>query len=191
MRNAVFGVGALVAGLLMANLARGMDTVLIQSTFTTGLDGWTSDVPGNVAWQPKGGKRKGFVKFTDSVQGGTFLFAPAEYFQFFRGLSGKDRIVFYHRVIVETAPTTFEPYMIRLSGPGGAASWTGSPPVGPGGWVKLVVPLKPTLWTISSGTWKELLRNVTSFSILIELAHNTPRGETDIEGIDRVQLIQR
>lgn len=54
----------------------------------------------------------------------------------------------------------------------------------------MVVPLVAGDWTVTSGTWEQLLANVTDLQIDIELVSNASiPGDTDIEGIDNIALI--
>jgi hypothetical protein len=165
--------------------------VAIASNFTTGAQGWTSNTPAEVAWQSTGGSPGGFIQFTDQTGNSTYIDAPASYHAAYTKLNNAGYITYQHAIIAETGVTSYSPYEIRLSGPGGAAKFDGSPPTATStGWVTVVAPLVSADWTVTSGTWTGLLASVTDLQIDIELVTNaTIPGDTDIEGIDNVAIV--
>ncbi len=50
----------------------------------------------------------------------------------------------------------------------------------------MAAPLLETPWTVTGGTWADLLADVTRIEIDIELINNS--GGTDIEAIDNIEL---
>jgi hypothetical protein len=182
---------ALAASIFCAlpSIAHAADVIVVETTFQDGLDGWKSNVPDEINWEPSGGKPAGFLKSTDKTSGPTTAIAPRKFRGNYRDL-GITKIVFNHRVIEQTNDTAYSPYEIRLSGPRGSARWTAEPPTGVGPWVKKTARLRQADWEVTSGTWNGLLKKVTKLEIEVELATNaTIPGDTDIEGIDNVQLL--
>jgi PEP-CTERM motif len=163
--------------------------IIAESTFDTGLDGWTSNTPSQISWSKTGGNTGGFILFEDETNDWTVVNAPSAFLGNYTALNGVGTISFDHKIIAETGIQSLSPYEIDLSGPGGSATWTGATPKGVTGWVTLNVPLVKSDWTINSGTWNGLLANVTQLQIPVELVTNdTIPGDTDHEGIDNVIL---
>jgi hypothetical protein len=162
--------------------------VLAQSSFDADLDGWTSNQ--DTKWKSRGGRPGGYIRFEDATGSFSFIFAPAKFFSAIEQAGRSGQIIFFHRIIGETNIKSVNPYTVELSGPHGAATWTGDMPTGTTPWVKVKVPLKQRKWTVTSGTWRGLMRKITSFSIQIELVTNNQiPGDTDIEGVDEVKVV--
>lgn len=183
----------------------GAQQVSAESTFDSSTDAWTSDIPGDIARKANGGQSGGFMRFNDTVGGGTFLIAPAKFLGDYRPLARKTgpvcgarprparcdgSIAFFHRIVAVTNVVSIDPYSVVMSGPGGSATWKGAVPEGETGWVKVKAPLRKSHWVVTSGDWNGLLANVTDMRVQIELVGNTTvPGDTDVEGLDQIQLL--
>ena len=75
--------------------------------------------------------------------------------------------------------------VFRISGPAGTAQLTLPVSAGPSAahWQTLVVPLDPAIWTVS-GTWPELLANVTYFDLDAEFINGD-----ETSGYDNIRLL--
>jgi hypothetical protein len=179
---AIFGGGAAQAG------------VIASSTFTSGLDGWTSNTPAQITQQSTGGNPGGFMLFTDATDDATFVSAPSAFLGNYIAL-GVSSISLDFNIIAETQIDSVSPYSFGLSGPGGSAVWTGANPGSSPtpGWVHLSAAISdaapPSGWVVHSGTWAGLLANVNVFDITIEIVTNDQSGTwIDKEGVDNVVL---
>jgi len=179
------------SALLMAGVAallpHSVGALEIVSDFDSGLDGWTNELgDGSTSWASSGGNPGGFLHFNDNFAA-EWAVAPSKFLGDWRRFNMVGKIIFDHRLIsIGENAYEFLPYEVRISGPGGSAVWVGHRPTGPTGWLRFVVILMPSLWTVTSGTWEGLLENVTDFRILIERCRNNGFGEED--GLDNVRL---
>ena len=153
----------------------------VISTFENDFDGWTSTV--GVNWQSSGGNPNGYLRFIDSgpANGGQ-LFAPSKFLGDWTSFDGSGQLSYDFRVF-QTGPPYFA-RGVRISGPGGTASWTGPTATDQTGWTKSVVPIRADAWTVSAGRWADILTNVT------ELFVGMPVSSSAVEttGIDNVLL---
>ena len=187
-----YGLVALaIAGFTCSEAQAG---VIASSTFDTGLDGWTSNTPSQIAWQSTGGNPGGYIQFTDASGDSTVVWASSSFLGNYASL-GVSSISFDDNIIAETQVQSVGQYEIDLSGPGGSATFLGNQPPAtyPTGWIAvtaaIAVDAPPSGWTVTSGTWLGLLANVTQVQIPIELVTNSQSGSwTDVEGIDNVTL---
>lgn len=167
--------------------------VPVVSTFDAGLDGWTGDNPGELSFAAAGGNPGGFLRFDDNSPSGGEAFAPAKFLGDWSALDGIGSIS-YDQIVISTgsffsvgSPT------IALVGPGGEATWTSPVPAPnscPGNlfcdWETVDAPLVEGLWSVTSGSWENLLQDVTSFSIWGDLYGSL--SVPDAEGLDNVRL---
>ena len=182
-------VAALAAGLAFATAPAAADTVLAQSTFDTGLDGWTSNEPSEIEWSATGGHPGGGVLFHDDINDGTWLEAPSKFLSGaidFRKLDGKAYIAFQHEIVKDSGTGVID-YEIDMIGPGGTAVFLGGPPPQRlNKWFTVAAPLLEGNWTMASGSWKALMTDVTAIWIRVELVHAAP----DVAAMDNITLVK-
>jgi hypothetical protein len=164
-----------------------------MSTFDSGLDGWISNTPALINWASSGGNPDGYVRFRDEIGALTYISAPAKFLGDWSALDGAGAIKFDHRIFdMGGGLQEFLPYRIDIFGSGGAAAyWEGANPIGANIWETVVAPLNASDWTISSGSWSDLLSDVTELHIQIEQVDNTnsKASKVEIAGIDNVNLV--
>ena len=169
-----------------AQVARAQSlAVPVVSTFDSNADGWT----GNGDFATEDGNPGGYMKYPGStgVAAPSDIVAPSKFLGDWSALDGVGLIEFDHRIFeVGIAVVEFFPYSIGLSGPSGAARWTGPTPSGPTEWVTFAVPVREESWTVTSGTWAGLLSDVSSLLLRIELVSNSAGADHD--GIDNVRI---
>jgi hypothetical protein len=171
------------------------DAVIAQTTFDSDLGGWTTNTTPDVAWSAKGGNPGGEALFTDITSGvGTVLLAPTTFLSpavNYAKLDGKAYISYQHLMVKETDILAVGNYSLTLSGPGGAATFTGAQAIvldKKNQWTTIAVPLLQADWTITSGTWSALLANVTSLQVPMELVSNGSSNE-DQEAVDNIMIV--
>jgi hypothetical protein len=175
---------------LTRSFAQANRITFVQSTLDTDLDGWTSNTPAEATWSATGGDPGGFIRFQDASAVQTYITAPPKFLGDYSGLNGAGSIQFEHRIFQETQLIDLYPYEVRLSGPGGAATWDGPTPAGTNDWTTISAPLDLAAWSVTGGAWTDLLTNIDRLEINIELAQNDNHfAVTDIEGIDNVQVV--
>ncbi len=180
----------LVAGAASA-ASCGPEKARVVSPFTNGSGGWGSNTPAEVAWQSSGGNPGGYLLFTDATNATTYIDAPKTYRGSYAALNGLGYITFQHKIFSESNVNGYDPYEIRLYGPGGSATFTGgTPTAGSTSWLTVVAPLVEADWSVTSGTWTGLLANVTDLQIDIELVSNST-VPNDVEAIDNVAVVSK
>lgn len=156
----------------------------VTTPFDSGLGGWTSNTPAEIVWEASGGNPGGYARFTDATPNHTYLIAPPEYLGDWSGLDGAGSISYDHNVIWLTgsafAPV---PYTVRISGPGGEATWSGAIAPRRPGWTRVTAPISEPSWSVGSGRWDDILTEVQTLSIRIEQFSNM-----DITGLDSIVL---
>lgn len=163
-------------------------TLIAESTFDVGLDGWTG-LPSELSWAAAGGNPGGFARWQDASVSSLPLSAPAKFLGDWSALDGVGFLSFDQAIFLSGTLTGRGNRGVSISGPGGIAGWVGplAPNGCPGqpdcGWTTFVVPLVESDWTVSSGLWSDLLANVTSLQITPELYSNP-----DSSGLDNVRL---
>ena len=180
-------VATTVVSLLVtfAHTLAGAVTSPPASTFDTGLEGWTANTPGEVAWAEGGGNPGGYLRFDDYSISRTRIFAPSQYLGDWSGLDGAGQILFDHRIFHSEGVAGVQPYQIELSGAGGTARWFAFAPQGAGDWVTLTAPISRNNWVVD-GSWQDLLNSVEQLAITIELVNNVEPFGTERAGIDNV-----
>lgn len=195
MNRAAAFVLPLAAMLCLSSAARAAgDKVLVKSTFDSTLDGWTSNTPAEVQWNASGGNPGGEALFTNASGSTSDLIAPVKFLApavNYAKLDGKAYFSWQHLLVTETGVTGGTPFEIRLFAPGGIeAKFDGGIATvsKKNKWLTAVAPLVGPDWTVTGGTWSDLLANVQGVEIDIELINNGS-GSTDIEAVDNIALV--
>jgi len=157
-----------------------------SSHFDVDDEGWTATAA-EVSHVASGGNPDGFLRFVDASGDATFIIAPAKFLGNWSALNGTGTIFWDHQIFVTGTVSSFLPHEVRISGPGGTATFTGGTPDGTSGWIQQSAPIEVASWTVNSGSWPAILANVTDFRISIEQVVNLSVPE-DIAGIDNVVL---
>lgn len=175
---------------LLAAIAVGSPALARPSTdFDTGPEGWT--FPASAEWQPTGGNGDGFIfggiVEDENITAGAF--APAEYLGNWTSLDNTGSLSFdFKRFDNGDDPRAFFPLIVQIAGPGGNATWTGPTIVNPTDWTNYVVPIEQGAWSIDDGTWADILSNVETLYIQLELVL-TDGPIDDTAGLDNVVLV--
>ncbi|MCP5522958.1 MAG: hypothetical protein H7A46_15580 [Verrucomicrobiales bacterium] len=162
---------------------------VVFSTFDTDLDGWTVD-RGSYSWEVSGGNPSGHLSADNHLDyaHGTAI-APSKFHGNWSSFEGGGTLRYDHRISTLGSDVTgYSPYQVVISGPGGEAAWTGSTPSGLTDWTPIFIPISPSSWDMKSGSWNELLVNVTSLQIRIEQVLNSTPDAGDLCHIDNVVL---
>ena len=189
MRQLTAGIVASVLAFVGAGQASG---TTVSSTFDGGLDGWYSNTPAEINWDPGG-----YVRFVDGSAASTGSGAPPKFLGDWSHLDGIGVLSYDHRVFQvgggNPAPL-WGVLGVQIWGPAGDATFvedhplSGGPPTATG-WITAEVPIDESHWTIDNGTWGAILSNVTEMGILIERIHNVGVPSEEVSGIDNVHLI--
>lgn len=170
---------AVITALLQSTYAQ-----LVVSTFDSGSDGWTFTT--GVTHQSSGGNPAGYLLFIDSgpADGGQ-LFAPSSYLGDWSALDGIGVFAFDFRNF--TGPSDFTAVgSVVVSGPGGLMRSPGAPnTTGTSNWQTIATPINESAWTIVSGTWADIIANVTQVRINMPVSSSA----TEITGVDNVRLV--
>ncbi|MCS7466146.1 putative Ig domain-containing protein [Stieleria sp. ICT_E10.1] len=162
-----------------------------ESTFDDGPAGWTlsENQEANFSWHDSGGNEGGHIRFTDILNPGSQFIASASFLGDWSELDNRGVLTYEQRVFaVGGSVINTHPYSVSISGPGGSANWTGDTPTGVTPWIQQIVPIQESEWTITSGTWSEILADVDRLAIAGELFGNNT-NPPDVSGVDNVRLI--
>jgi len=162
----------------------------VASTFDSDLDGWTGDNSGELSFSSSGGNPGGFLRFDDNAPSGGKLQAPGKFLGDWSMLNGAAAIRYDHRVITGGTFTDPAARSVDISGPGGAARWTGGFPCTTErcstAWETVTVPLTESAWSVESGSWEALLDEVTTLAIRGD--HFTSLLVPDASGFENIRL---
>ncbi len=162
----------------------------VTSTFDTGTDGWTWDSGLNAAftWESSGGNPGGYIRYDDNKDTGPVsgIYAPADYLGDWQ-TPDITYLTYETKVFSTGSIASFGHYQVWISGPGGSAKWIGpNPPASAGDWLLIEVPITESQWIVESGSWGDLLPNITELYIHMEYYSNWTSFE--IVGIDNINL---
>jgi hypothetical protein len=164
--------------------------IVAYSGFDGNLEGWTSNTPSEVSWKMTGGNPGGYAQFVDGSSGESFFLAPSSFLGDLRILDGSGTLSYDLRLVqLGGFNSGMVPHEVRLIGPGGQANWIGEIPTEGLNWNHLIIPVQENSWNVVSGSWDQLLANVTSLRIRAEHFNNflgQPNRETFT--IDNVTL---
>ncbi len=165
----------------------------VSSTFDADLDGWTPTVPADFSHQAAGGNPGGYVHMVDSGGGSGQITGPSKFLGDWSALDGKGRISFDHKLFQTggySGPSKIVDYELNLIGSGGnSANWTSSGPTGTTDWVSIVANIVESDWTILTGSWSNLLLDITELRVRVEMVDNAGFPDSrDIAGVDNVSL---
>lgn len=184
----IFALALTIAGFTGISLVQA--GIVAFSGFDNGLEGRTSNLPSEISWKVTGGNPEGYAQFVDGSAGETFFVAPASFRGDLRILNGTGTLSYDQRLVqIGGFNSGMVPMEVRLFGPGGQANWIGEFPIEGLQWNHLIVPFQQSAWNVVSGSWDNLLANVTSFRIRAEHVDNfwgQPNRETFT--IDNVTL---
>lgn len=162
-------------------------TAQVVTTFDTDLEGWLVTGDNSASWEPTTGNPGGCLSVNDLATGiHNYAIAPPVYLGDWSGFTAADTLafdVYLHNTSGGSHSTG--PYMMRVAGPGGAAYAIDPEANYPPDriWTTYAASLDPAEWTITSGTWSEILENVTSVRLNGEYVYGD-----EITRIDNVRL---
>ncbi len=171
--------------LVLVLIVPGLCFSAIVSNFDDGtLDGWTKSGDGSITNPGSGGNPGGFLQATDPATGpNTWGIAPSKFLGDWSQYDNTGFISFDMIVLSGGSPTTEKPN-VYISGPGGSASTFANTKVS-STWKTFVFPIIESNWEIKSGSWDNLLTNVTMLKIDLEQIQGK-----EVTGIDNVTLSQ-
>jgi hypothetical protein len=182
---AILGFSALAVSSL------GRASIIASSAFDAGFDGWTSS-PGSplaFSWESSGGNPGGYIRYDDNLEGpgeaGSAVFAPAGYLGNWAD-ADVTQLSYQMNVFSTGAVAGVGNYIVGLESPSGSALWIGPLANANVPWFQLDVPIVESDWTVSSGTWNDILSNVTELRIGMELYSSGVTAE--VTGLDNVEL---
>ena len=171
----------------------GAAAVIAFSGFDSGFDGWSEGIgnhPSTFTWQASGGNPSGYVKFDNNFGpiASTRMSAPSS---FLGDWSAKGVETFsYDIAIFQTGDYVGSPtaHNVYISGPGGSATFTG-PSAGSSpssDWMNISAGIDESLWSVSSGSWSDILSDVTTLEV--RMAFYTNISVFEITGLDNPTL---
>lgn len=168
--------------------------LIASSNFDSGAQGW--QLPASTQWEAVGGNPGGYLlgAIEESSNATSVASAPAAYLGSWRALECAGWLRFDYRRFSNGSGTIsqFLPLTVKIRGgtdnPNGEATWTGPIITAPTQWLSFYVPIAFAAgWSVSAGSWSDILTNVTSLTIQIELVANSGASD-DKAGLDNVIL---
>jgi len=162
--------------------------VNVRSTFDSDIDGWGYEGSGNLYYISQGGHFSGYARYEDISGGGGdgWIIAPAKFHGDWTTLDGQGVLSWDHIILQAGGVGTILQAQAMIEGPGGTARCT-TPEFMTEYWKEFSVPIDETAWWVISGTWADLISNVTVLKIRIEAVWNNA-SPLDIDGVDNVIL---
>ncbi|MBN1816575.1 MAG: hypothetical protein JW828_04395 [Sedimentisphaerales bacterium] len=145
--------------------------------FNTGGTGdWSFANTGGVSNPGSGGNGGGYLSIADKAGVLSVALAPAKFLGDWSSLDGSGIVTADLRIVRRggTAPDISE--FIRISGPGGSAFVPIEPAAFPESslvWKTFTYPIDASAWTVDSGTWQDLLQDVSECRIVVEFYDGT------------------
>ena len=136
-----------------------------------------SDSRGTYELLDSGGNPGGYIGFTDNANAGgnPLMFAPSSYLGNYLLLNGA-RFDFDAKVEQSTGHNV----QITLSGPGGEAFFSDPTTTVTTTFESYSAPIDENLWTVNNGTWENIIANVTSLSLSLDIVNGLgPDGAVD------------
>ena len=169
-KNGIFGrAGFFVAFILLLLPSTGGAN--ITSTFDTDLDGWHKTGCSDLQWSSTDGNPGGcLVVDDDGEQDRNYAVAPHKFLGDWSHFNSPQTLSFDIKYDLHEGYYSPGPFLIRIGGPGGVAT-VANPSFPENQWKTIVVtvdPDAPVGWTLVSGSWHDLLSNVTSLRINAE-----------------------
>jgi hypothetical protein len=165
----------------------------VLSEFTEDLEGWvlTPSRFGRLT-HAEGGNPGGCAQYNDeSLLLDANIIAPASFRGDWSALDGIGVLTWDHRRIDGYAASTKE-LVAYLEGPGGSAIYYSGIHPAISSWVTVSAPLREENWNVYAGSWQNLLANVTSLQLRVDLLNNKkqddPAKTSEISAIDNVRV---
>jgi hypothetical protein len=156
------------------------------STFDNDLEDWTEHEAIHIWWEQTTGNPGGFLESVDlSRRGAADARAPAAFTGDWSGLHGSGAIRWDVRCVDPGGAALEARPIVKLVGPGGAAIHQSECMVGHT-WRPFEVPLHESLWTVTRGTWQNLLAEVQELLFDLDLTNGN-----DQNGLDNVIVYGR
>jgi PKD repeat protein len=145
-------------------------TAQVLSDFETGTtDGWVSEGDGVYFWEGGTGHPGGCLRVNDDATGDmNRSYAPVKFLGNWSAATAFDTLkadIFLHRISTTYVTTN---YVFRIIGPGGQATGILNPKPISDTWTTYMISLSASDWQLNSGTWSELLQNVTTLIVTME-----------------------
>jgi hypothetical protein len=173
----------LILLILSGTLMKGVSQVI--SDFEGGTnDGWVTEGDGRYYYEAGTGNPGGCLRVDDDATGDmNRAFAPLKFLGNWSSATSLDTLkadIYLHPVSGGYALPNF---VFRIIGPGGQASGIISPPVPSNIWTTYKISLSPSDWQLNSGTWSNLIQNVTTLIVTTEYINGD-----EYDRLDNVRL---
>jgi len=146
---------------------------LMCSSFepTDGLDGWNFQNTGSITVNTTDGNPPNAIQLADQSGDLSIAYAPPKFRGDLSAWNGVGALSFDVRVNTNLTAVLPPAPHVRLAGPGGEASVAATAQEvlqATNQWHTFNYPLDVASWTMTSGTWNDLLANVTTIGITLE-----------------------
>jgi hypothetical protein len=173
----------LLAIILAAGMSPAVMAQTIQSTFDSGLEGWTTSAGGSITFSATGGNPGGFLQQADLDLTDMFVTAPALFLGDLSAFLG-GTVTFDVRQIIGTAD--YPPFgIVQLRSGGNNVFADIVPPGNPGvAWSTHSVTLDAASFATSPANFASILSNLTALEVTLE----SQVGVNETVGFDNFSL---
>jgi hypothetical protein len=161
---------------------------VLESSFTSSVEGWVAPTNASLSWNSAGGDPGGCAQAAVSTGGVLLMTAPSKFLGNWTSVSVAPGAISIDAWRYSYSAGAERGLGVVLSGPGGSASIQFASACGPATyqWQTQIIPLEPDLWTVTTGSWPALLRNVTNFQVVCSFQDS--EGEVNLFDNIRVLL---
>ncbi|MBI1193572.1 MAG: hypothetical protein GC205_10405 [Bacteroidetes bacterium] len=135
------------------------------------LEGWSFQFVAGAAVDTVLGLPPGSARIGDKSGILSNAVAPPKYLGSWAALDGNAQLSLDLRIFSSSGTLTAKNYLVRLSGPGGVATYQAPSAdylAARVDWKNFLMPIVDTFWTLQSGTWSDLLDLVTEVRLEVE-----------------------
>ena len=140
-----------------------------------GYDGWSFDSTGGVTNSTTGGNPGHCIQISDAAGVLSTGYAPAKYLGDWTLLDNHAAEIRVDLKVSDfSGPVLISDYFIKISGPGGEAKFpmdSLSVLQALNKYKTFIFPVDENFWTVISGSWNNLMNNVTNFEIILEFIY--------------------
>ena len=139
-----------------------------------GFDGWYFEGTGAVSNQSTGGNPGRYINIANGAATG-YAFAPTKFLGVWTGLDNHAAEIVFDLKITTSGALLLNDALLQISGPGGVArlAMTSGLQDAFGQWHTFAFPVESSAWTMVSGTWGQLLEQVSELRLCVEFSSST------------------
>jgi len=138
------------------------------------FEGWSFQGTGGVTNQSSGGSPGRYVQIANG-SATAYGFAPTKFLGIWTGLDNHAAEICFDLLVTTTGALQTTDAFVRISGPGGVAkiAMTSNIQEAFGQWHTFAYPILESSWTIESGTWNQIMAQVSELRMCLEFSSSS------------------